>query len=73
MLGKINHGGRQPVWWRDFPPAGSGSGEAATETSASRITYCLEAVKTGLLKLPAFQFVGTIRDVPIEFTRFFED
>lgn len=43
----------------------SGSGEAATETLPARITYCLEAVKTGLLKLPAFQYMGTIRDVPL--------
>ncbi len=43
----------------------SDSGEAADETIAADITVTMAAVKQGLLKLPAFEYVGDLQVVDI--------
>ncbi len=42
------------------------SGEMAPETLAADMTVCMEAIKTGLLKLPAFGSVGELQVVNLE-------
>lgn len=44
------------------------SGEAAKETLPASLTVCMEAVKAGLLKVPAYQLCGEIVVVPIGLT-----
>ncbi len=41
------------------------SGEAAPETVKATITVCMEAIKTGLLKFPAFGLCGQIETAPL--------
>jgi hydroxyethylthiazole kinase-like uncharacterized protein yjeF len=41
------------------------SGEAAVECIPADLTVCMAAVKTGLLRFPAFQFVGELETVDI--------
>lgn len=41
------------------------SGECANETIPANLTICMAAIKQGLLKLPAFDFVGEIKVVDI--------
>jgi NAD(P)H-hydrate epimerase len=41
------------------------SGEAVNEVIPADLTVCMEAVKVGLVKLPAFKFCGEIVTVPI--------
>ena len=45
------------------------SGEVAKECLRADLTVCMAAVKTGLLKLPAFEFVGEIEVVDIGLPR----
>lgn len=42
------------------------SGEAAPETIPAEITACMQAVKQGLLRFPAFELVGEIRVVNLD-------
>lgn len=42
------------------------SGETAPETLYADVTLCIEAVKTGLLKLPAFEHAGQFIMIPLD-------
>jgi NAD(P)H-hydrate epimerase len=44
------------------------SGEAAKETLPASLTVCMEAVKAGMLKVPAYELCGEIVVVPIGLT-----
>jgi len=41
------------------------SGDTAPETIHAELTVCMEAIKTGLLKFPAFEFCGEVMAVSI--------
>lgn len=41
------------------------TGATAPETLPAAVTLCIEAIKTGLLALPAFQYVGQMHIVPL--------
>ena len=45
------------------------TGEVAEETLYADYTFCMAAVKNGLLKLPAFEFVGKLRVIDIGFNK----
>jgi len=42
------------------------SGQAAEECIPADMTYCMEAVKAGLLRFPAFQYVGELRVISLD-------
>lgn len=42
------------------------TGEAAPETLFANVTLCIEAVKTGLLKLPAYEHAGMFVVIPLD-------
>lgn len=44
------------------------SGEAAKETLPASLTVCMEAVKAGMLKVPAYELCGEVVVVPIGLT-----
>ena len=43
------------------------TGDAAAETLQADLTLCMGAVKQGMLKLPAFQYVNDINLIPLKF------
>lgn len=44
------------------------TGEVSDETISADITICMAAIKQGLLKLPAYEFIGDLRFVDVGFT-----
>lgn len=46
------------------------SGEVAKETLVADLTLCLGAVKTGLLKLPAFAYLGELVPIDLDFEKY---
>jgi len=45
------------------------TGEASEETIFADYTFCMAAIKQGLLKLPAYEFAGKIRTIDIGLTK----
>lgn len=67
ILTVVSHQGNLPHIVAVDCPSGvdCSTGEAAEETLPAELTICLEAVKSGLLQFPAFDYVGNITTVDL--------
>jgi NAD(P)H-hydrate epimerase len=62
---------KQPIVIAVDCPSGidNDSGEVSDETIRADFTFCMAAVKQGLLKLPAYEYTGKLEVVDIGFTK----